>query len=194
MSTLAHRAAYDDQQGAFYSAAIGRALTVEAYRNTNSFLPYYRHDRDDYLTVVLQFTHRKRLGSALASVHLHYIPEVPLLLAAQNVYFYYEYSWQTTGGVFPALATWTTGNATLTINPADVYKHLLFNIVTNVAAPANEGYSSIMVFTLARLGTSGLDTFTTAKSSGTAAANLAIIGLDQHLIVDRSGSLREGSE
>lgn len=186
---------HDDMQGAAQASAGISALTSEAYRDTAFVMPFFRHDQNDTLSMTFQFSHRRKLGSPLDSIHIHYIPMVNPA-AIENVYFSYSYAWKTTDTEFPALVSWTSGNATLPIQTTDAFKTLLFSIVTNIAAPANEGYSSILLFRITRLGTDPLDTYDTDKATppGTAAANLGLLYFDCHYVTDRRGSALESSD
>jgi len=184
--------AHDDQQGAVQASAGISALTSEAYRDTAFIMPFFRHDQADTLSLTFQFSHKRKLGSPLDGIHIHYIAMVNPA-AIENVYFSYSYSWQTEGGEFPLLASWTNGNATLPIGTTDAFKNKLFSIVTNIAAPANETTSSILLFRITRLGTDPLDTYDTDKATppGTSAANLGLQYFDCHFITDRRGSVSE---
>lgn len=187
---------YDDALGMAQVARGSAALTVEAYRDTTFLLPFFRHDQNDELFFVFQFSHRKKLGSALASIHIHCVPMVDPSVSPQNVYFQYKYTWQKPGDLFPADASWTAGFSTLSVATGDAFKHVYHNLVTNIAAPASETYSSIMLCMVQRLGTDANDTYNTDKATppGTAAANLGLLYVDCHYQTERRGSLLETSD
>ena len=183
---------HDDMLGNVQASAGISALTSEAYRDTAFVMPFFRHDQDDTLSLTFQFSHRRQLGSPLDSIHIHYVPMVNPV-AIQNVYFSYSYSWQTVDAVFPALVSWVSGNLTLPIGTTDAFKHKYAPLISAIAAPANEIYSSVLLFRITRLGTSPSDTYNTDKATppGTSAANLGLLYFDCHYITDRRGSVTE---
>jgi hypothetical protein len=172
-------------------------LTIEAYRDTKLLMPFMRRDQDDTLSLIFQFAHRKKLQSAIASVHLHYIPMVnPIDVITKNiVYWEYEYYWHNLDASVPAVASWVTGNLTLAIGAADAHISRVFDFFVNIAAPASETYSSFLLFYISRLGSSGAaDTYEASKADHTAQANLCIEGIDVHFQTDRAGSLTEDAD
>jgi hypothetical protein len=184
---------YEDQQGAVASAVGVSALTEEQYRDTGFLMAFFRHDQDDTLHLTFQFSHRKKLGTPIASVHIHCIPMVNPAIP-QNVYFGYKYTWQDIGSEFPSDASWITGNATMTVGITDAFKQRAHGIVVAVPAPIGEGYSSMVLFRLQRLGTNPLDTYNTNKAGGTPAANLGLLYMDCHFQTERRGSLAQFSD
>lgn len=187
---------HDDMQGSVQAAVGVSALTTEGYRDTGFLMPFFRHDQDDTLYFTFQFSHRKKPGSPIDSVHIHCVPMVAPSSSPQNVYFAYKYSWQKLGDAFPANASWVASNAVMPVVTADAFEHVYFPIVSNIAAPANETYSSILLFTLQRLGTNIMDTYDTNKATppGTAAANLGLLYVDCHYDTERAGSLLETAD
>lgn len=187
---------YDDMLGPIQGATGVSALTTEAYRDTAFLMSFFRHSQVDAINLTFQFCHRKKLGSSLASIHIHCIP-MANPAAPQNVYYSYSYSWQKiNGSEYPLSASWTSGNSTMTVGTTDAFKHKIHSIVTNVSAPASEGYSSILLIRLARFGTSPNDTYTTNKATppGTASANLGLLSVDCHYQTERRGSILEATD
>lgn len=184
---------YEDVIGLYNTATATAALTIEAYRDTGFFMEFTRHDQDDVIGYFrFQMSHKKRLGTAL-ELHLHCIPMVNPA-ADQVVRFEVQYSWQKAGDAFPTVATWTTATADMTVTTTDAFKHKLFELIASVPAPSGESYSSYFCVRVRRLGTSASDTYTTSKASGTAQANLAILGVDCHIVHDRNGSILDHSD
>lgn len=196
---MSHRVTlvHDDMLGNVQQGAGIAALTTEGFRDTPFLLSMMRHDQDDVICFATQFSHGRKLGSALASIHLHYIPLADPA-APQVVYFDCRYWWATTNVAVPANTSWVASNPTITISPGDVHKLKIASLVDGpIAAPVGEGYSSILFIYLARLGTSPNDTYDTAKTTppGTAQANFAPVYVDVHYLRDgRGGSLLEYSD
>jgi hypothetical protein len=188
---------YDDQQGPIQAGANIAGITIEAYRDTKMLMPFMRHDQDDTISLTFQFSHRKKLGSALASIHLHYIPMVnPDDVITKNiVYWEYQYVWHNLDAAVPAVASWTTGNSTLAIGAADAHICRTHDFAVAIAAPGSETYSSFLLLYISRLGSSAAqDTYEAGKADHTAQANLCIEGVDVHFQADRMGSLAEDTE
>lgn len=187
---------YDDQQGQFNLATGVSGMTVQAYRDTSFFIEHTQHNQDDVVGYFkFQFSHKKRLGSALTSCHIHCIPCGANPGSPQVVRFGFSYTWQNSDGTFPANASWTTSTSDMTIGTTDQYKAKIHSIITSVSAPASESYSSWLLIRITRLGTDGGDTYTESNPNGTASANLAILGVDCHIQVDgRGGSVNEKSD
>lgn len=184
---------YDDMQvmAATASHPLASSLTQEEYRDTALTLTFMSHDADDVLTTIMQMAHAKALGSNLGDLHMHV---VPMAAGAGDVYFEVSYSWQNVGGTFPATASWTTSNVTASFVAGDQYDHKTITLLSDIAPPASEGYSSILLCTITRLGTNTLDTYTTNKDHGTGAANLGILSIDGHIPIDRVGSVNTFSD
>lgn len=179
---------YEDQQVAianfaFFSLA---TPTVEDYRDTDHRMMFFAHNQNDEVSLQAQFSHRRRLGVNLGDIHVH---TVPMANASGNVYWEMKYTWQAVGSEFPATASWTTVNSTQSITAADQYIHTTHTLATDITAPDPDGYSTFLLIELRRLGTDTNDTYDTDKPSGTGAANLGILNLDCHYLVDRSGSI-----
>lgn len=180
---------YDDQQGNVGTALSGSSQwSLAAYRDTGFILPFLRRDQDDFIYMSFQFSHRRQLGTNLASAHVH---AIPMASADGNVYWSYAYVWVKNGDAVPAIASWTSGNVTTAVLGADQYKEKIYNILTNIAAPASETDSSVLYVKLTRLGTNLSDTYDGDAGSGTAANNFAIVYLDCHTLVHKDGSDNE---
>jgi len=180
---------YDDQQGDVSTALIGTAQwTTEQIRDTGFIVPWLRHDQDDFFQIRVQFTHRRKLQTNLASLHIHAIPGGAV---SGNVYFSYAYTWVKADDTIPAISGWTSGNITTAVAGTDQWKHKVYNLLTNISPPTSESHSSMLLVKLSRLGTNILDTYTDSKPSGTAQANFGVLYLDCHTQVDKPGSDNE---
>lgn len=184
---------YEDILGQYNLATGTSGMTLEAYRDTGFNIEFTRHDQDNVIGYFkFQMSHKKRLGTAL-ELHVHCIPMVNPA-SDQVVRFELQYSWQKAGDEFPTVSSWTTETADMTVTTTDAFKHKLFELKSSIAAPSSESYSSYFLCRVRRLGTDGGDTYTTSKASGTAAANLAILGVDCHILHDRNGSILDHAD
>lgn len=184
---------WDDIQG---SVAVGNAvsaLTNEAFRDTPLRLLFFRHDQDDSLHFVYQFSHKWTLGSTVHP-HIHIIPMAdPPGPGGLDIYFEGQWAWSYGGAAgepVPADAGWTDFTAVHTVNPGDVYKEVVVEL-DEVPAPAWAGASANLLLYLKRAGTDPLDTYTTSKDHGTAAANVCALFSDVHYQADRFGTITE---
>lgn len=192
MSRVRLSVGYDDALGNFANATGVAALVLEEYRDTNYKMYFFKHNADEYIYLATQFPHRRRTSAALADIHLHYIPMVNPA-SAKVVYLSLEYAWAGIGEEMPADAGWSKSNPTITINTTDAYKHLLADLATNIAAPAGDTYSSILLLRLGRLGTSLNDTYDDNKGDHTSQANLGLLYVDLHFLCDRFGSIQRAA-
>lgn len=178
--------AYDDQQGQVGTALTGNTQwSLNTYRDTGLIVPFLRRDQSDFINLIFQFSHRKQLGTVLASLHAHVIG---MAASAGNVFWSWAYTWQNVGSIIPAIGSWVTGTTTSPIAAADQYKMLLLDIFTGIAAPASEDYSSHLFVKLSRIGTNISDTYQGNAGTGVASENLAIAYVDCHFPMDRPGS------
>ena len=178
---------HDDMQGIMTTVAGGSALGTLAIRDTGCTMLSFQNDNDDIAVQVYQFSHRKKLGTNADSLHLHYyLPSAPS--ANQTVIFNWWYTWYNNGGVIPAIANWITGSPKiLTFTGTELqYSTGLVSIITNLVAPTNEAYSSILRVKVLRNSTGG--------GSDTYDDDLGIDYFDVHYITDRNGSLNEAAD
>jgi len=108
-----------------------------------------------------------------------------------------NYQWCPIGQELLAPTGWTADAATsLTINPGDEFKHLLYELTSApIAVPIGDGYSSVLALEVSRLGnTDAADDYEAAKAVGTGAANLGLLFIDCHYEADRDGSINDDSD
>jgi hypothetical protein len=163
------------------------ALTIENYRDTEFVAYFMRHDQDDKISLEWQMPH----GWDLQSVrpHLHIEPQSDPV-AQQNIRFSGKYVWSKRGEATPADAAWTTFTVDHPVDPGDVFIQRTVSLAT-VAPPASPAPSDILMMWVKRLGQDAADTYTTAKTGGTAAANLKISSIDAHVHVTKTGTSTE---
>jgi len=164
-------------------------LTAEAYRDTVFIMNFFRHDQDDALSLSMEMPTNKRLGSPLGEIHIHCIPMVAPASSPLNVYFQLDYAWHNIGVEFPVAGSWVTTNPVMPVATGDEFKVKEFVLASNISAPANEAYDSILLIRVARLGTNINDTYNTNKAGGTAQANLGLVSVDFPILSDRIGSI-----
>jgi len=174
---------HDDMQGIMTTVSGGSALGTLAIRDTACTMLAFQNANDDIAVQVYQFTHRKKLNTNLDSVHLHYfLPNKPN--ANDTVILQYAWVWYNNGAVIPAIANWNTGTKTHTFTGSEAqYSTGIINVITNLAHPENEQYSSLLRVKVTRDSTGvGSDTYN---------ADLGIDYFDVHFIADRQGSIYE---
>jgi hypothetical protein len=176
---------YDDISGKIQSAQTGgTAWTIEAITGTPFIAGALRNNSTDIVQVSLQTPHRRKLGSILASIHIHYV-----LQAASNVnetiIWTGRYAWVNAGSEVPATANWIAFTGTgLTQNlgtAKNVRYYGIHTIKSDINAVENEGYGSILLIELTR-------------GNGSYAGKLAILDVDAHSIMNRLGSENEASD
>jgi len=175
---------WNDLYAQINEATGNEALTYEQYRDSNLFLKFFRHNQDDKISMTYQMSHE--WDGTPVQPHMHW---VPMSSGSGDVIFEYSYSWWTVSGSLGAVNTWTKAYITASITPANQYQHLVTNFGGEISPPANAHESSLLVFTVSRLGGSAQqDTYTTSKDHGTNSANVGIIFFDLHYKRSKSGT------
>lgn len=178
--------AHDDIQGVLGTALTGvTQWTPAQYRSTG--IVFNNVQSGDVFSMVFQMPHRKKLGTNLDSVHLHYIPNAS---ANGNIAFTYAWGWYGHGDVIPNTLPNTGVVPDIALLTTDQYKLKLNILISNLAHPGVEGYSDILLvrFTAAAPG-AGTNWW---ASGGTNTITIAY--MDAHYITDRAGSLYEASD
>lgn len=171
---------YVDQIGQYQPAVGGTVLNSIDYRSTGHRILYW-DGTNEIAHFVFQLNHNKALGEPIKSLHMHFIP---LEAVSGTMVFNINYHWN--AGYLsevPASTGWTSTSATFVATSAHQYKHCIVNLATNIPAPSAEGYSSMFMVTINRIG-SGLDDYGTA----------GILYVDIHYPTDRQGSIFEYSD
>lgn len=184
--TYRHWETHDDMQGIVGTAIGASALGTITIRDTGFPILCFQNLNDDVVYFQYQMPHAKKLGTPVDSVHLHcYLPAAPG--AGNTLIFNWEWTWYNNGALIPATASWNKDTYTYTFVGTEAqYSTLYIPIITNLAAPANETYSSILLVKITR--------DSTGPGSDTYNADLGIVYTDAHIIKDRWGSLTEGSD
>ena len=179
---------WDDILGDVTQGTATGALTYEQYRDTGHLAYHFRHDQDDALYHRFQFSHRWNRGAV--KPHIHWVPCVNPA-SPQVVQFYYAYAWASPGVEVPAATGWVSAEVSATVGTSDAFKPKITALVT-ITPPADTPESAFLLLTVKRLGSSsGSDTYTTSKGSGTGAANVALLGVDVHYQSEKIGTTAE---
>lgn len=150
-------------------------VTTEVYRDTPQLKEFARHDRDTQFHIDAQMPHTWAQTDARLHVHL-----IPMAAGNGDAYFSGQYFFAGQGDETPATASWTSYTQAIALTSGQQYTKQYRSVVT-CAAPASPGSSDILSIFLQREGTDPLDTYTTVKDHGTAAANLCIESIDLHI-------------
>jgi hypothetical protein len=144
----------------------------------------------------MQINHNRRPGTKIHDLHMHYIPMVAPG-GVKVVRMQVSYQWCPIGVELADPTGWTTPGATsLTINPGDEFKHLIYELITTpIAVPTGDSYSSLFACQVTRLGNSdAADDYEAGKAVGTGAANLGLVFIDAHYESDRDGSINDTTD
>ncbi|MEY2701586.1 MAG: hypothetical protein RLY43_219 [Bacteroidota bacterium] len=183
LTTHGEQTGFDDVLGDIRTALTGASQWLETQVGATGFiLPHLQAGQNDYFQFKIQFPHRKVLGTAIASLHLHVIPSVA---NTGKVKYQYAYCWVNVGDAIPLIGNWAGTTIEVDVDAADVLKHKLHSIVTNITLP-NETYSSILLIKVTRLSQGqGADTYT---------GNIGLLYMDAHITVGQFGSKFELSD
>lgn len=167
---------YLDSIGITSTALAGvTTYTNREFRTTDVVLPHIA--TNDILSYTFQVNHDKKLGTPLASFHLHVSP-VGSTAASGSTVFTWKWGWYNPNASIDATLP-NTGSTNIVIAAGTQYKHLVYNIITGITAPASEAYSSFFMVQIQR---------TTNVNHST---ELALLGADCHYITKSFGSKQE---
>lgn len=182
-----HEAPFDDRWDdliAVIDEGTGPAqLTYEAFRDIGFFMRFFRHNQSDSVFMTYQLPHQWNSTTSV-SVHAHVIP---MASGSGNAKFDFAYSWINVGSEFPAASGWISGSVTASFTPVNQYKQGIISFGN--FAPVNQRESSIMIFKVERPGSDVLDTYSTNKDHGTAAANIGVLSFDMHYQKSKAGTI-----
>jgi len=163
-------------------AAATGALTRENYRDTGVPLYWWHRSQDDTMYVKQQMPHDWDLGAV--EPHLHLIPAGG---TTGNAVFSGAVAWSRIGALgLPILSGWTPFSVTVALSSVTANGEWLPTAVSlgSFTPPAAaQGPSAFLHVRVTRPGSSNaLDTYDGDKpGAGTAAANIALEGLDYHV-------------
>lgn len=148
--------------------------TMRALRGTKVTCAHIA--KQDIFSDIIQLNHDKTLQAAIDDYHIHFIP-IGAVAGGEAIALDVAYAFLTHGNEFPNALT-SAGTIRIDLVAGDQYKLKIKQLLTDIAAPANELYSSFL-FVEATRRNDGQDTY---------AHEIAIIGSDAHYPSDRYGS------
>ena len=170
--------AHKDSFGFLTSVLVGGSTwTDRLLRGTKMAAPHIA--KNDVFCYKAQINHDKILNENLDGFHVHIIP-IGAVTGNVTAFFDYAYSWLTNGDTFPNTLA-VTGTCQIDLVAGDQYKYLIKPLITYIAPPANEGYSSEIFLQFTRRN-DGTDTY---------AGEFALIDGDVHYTANKVGSVSE---
>jgi len=151
--------------------------TPRLLRSTNVSVPHIA--KADVFTYKAQINHEKTLDTNLDNFHIHILP-IGAVTGGEVIAIDYAWGWVTRGDVFPSTLP-NTGTVLITLSSGDQYKYLIKNIVSNLAYPTGEDYSSEFFIECTRRN-DGQDTY---------AGEFALLDGDCHYLTNHLGSYNE---
>jgi len=184
-----HRApGHDDMLGRVRTAITGAVqATIAQIRDTGFLLEWLMPNADDYEQVTIQVPHRRKIGSLLDSLHIHYVLDDTAPNEGEEVWIDYAYCWISPGEAVPAIVDWSDGSAVLTFDGTEgAHYYNVFSIETLISPPEDEGYGGMILLKMIRN--------STGTPSDTYPGAFGVIDVDAHTPVDRLGSFYEFSD
>ena len=175
---------WDDVFGDVSQGTGPAVLTYEAFRDTGFMMYFFRHNQPDALYMRYQLPHR--WDKTEVRPHLHY---VPMSAGAGKFAVFGRFVWVNYNREIPANASWTHYAASEDLVAGDQYKEKILSLARCVP-PNGSKESAILLISCIR-DHLGADTYTTAKSPGTGAANIGLLSLDTHYRSEKSGTVSE---
>ena len=172
---------YTDLLGEIATAPTGSAQWLTAQIGlTGFFINWLQAGQNDFFQFKTQVDHRFGRAPVLADIHLHYtLSSAPA--AGQTIKLEIQYAWVPINAAIPLIGVWTPVPYTFNFTGAELaLQHNIQAFATDILAPANQTYSSILFFKcLRRSQGGGADTY---------GGNLGLLYFDVHCAADRMGS------
>ncbi len=173
-----------------YNAAVSQLtndIFPRAGGTTGFRLPFFRHDLNQSLSVVLQLPHRWQPGTILRP-HAHVIPAAPIALPRVVIF---SGRWAFAGGKYALTdLAWVRFEYELRLDIGVEYLIQIIDFSRDEGVKPPDGIleSDVFLLELMRNGTDPRDTYTNAKPEGIAAANLGLLALDIHFQACKAGT------
>jgi hypothetical protein len=174
------RGRWDDILGSISQGVGSSVLTYEPWFSVPFRQYWFQHNQLDELNFVYQMSHGWDSTSRVYP-HLHIkIAANPAVL--QYIYIDGWYCWGLNEQTVPTTtAGWLPISVQYPVNPGDIYKCKIINLVAGgVAPPVGATGSSLLYIYMRRATTNPLDTFKTNKAVPTVQANVALDSSDVH--------------
>jgi len=183
---------WDDVQGSISQGAGAGNLTLEFYKDTRFNMYFMRHDQDDELSFVYQFTHTWDYSKVVVP-HLHCVPMADPA-SPLNIRLDGYFVWSRAGYAaypMPSLTGWTPFGVDVPVAPGDIDVQKIVSL-GSISPPSWARESTCLLIYMRRNGTGLGDTYITSKASGgTQAANLGLLSTDVHYRIKRQGTEAE---
>ena len=179
---------WDDIQGRITLGDAVANPTYEAFRDTPWKTYFLRHDQADEMHFALQMSHAWDPTTEVR-FHVHVIPMADPA-TAQTIAFVGQYAWASFDYATPADTGWTDFSGTHVVSPGDAFKEAFVSCF-NATAPAGAQHESAILLIYLKRDSGGADTYTTGKTGGTAAANVAVLSADAHYQKNKDGTSTE---
>lgn len=167
---------HKDSFGLIGTVLIGAGTYVtRLIRNTKIAVPHIA--KNDTFTYKAQYNHDKVLLTNAEDFHIHLIP-IGAVTAGQVINLDWAYGWIKAGDEFPDTLP-NTGTTPITLATGDQYKMLIRSVITDLAHPTDESYSSELFVQVTRRN-DGTDTY---------AGEFALLDGDSHYLTTHFGSL-----
>jgi hypothetical protein len=155
----------------------GGQWTPRLLRSTKIAVPHIA--KADVFTYKCQLNHDKKLLTNLDGFHIHFLP-IGAVTGGEIIALDFAWGWITGGNSFPDTLP-NTGTKTITLVAGDQFKYKIENIVTNLAYPTSESYSSEFFIQCTRRN----------DAQDTYAGEFALLDGDAHYIINHLGSYNE---
>jgi hypothetical protein len=179
---------WDDLSNVPTTGPASTALTIELYKATTWYCPFFRNDSERIYSYQYQMPHAWD-GSPVFP-HVHVVPAAdPPVGPPQIANFSLRWMWLQVGEtIFVNSANWNSRSVTLSIVNGDVDKQRILSLGTMDPPTFNPSTdSAILLFSLTRNAPDGY--IASKTGGGTAAANLAVLSSDIHYRKGKNGSL-----
>jgi hypothetical protein len=180
---------WDDLVGTVGQAAAVAGLVYQFYGDTPFMMYFFRHDRDEALSLSYHMSHRWNLRTV--SPHIHLRPCSP---SDGTVVLDGRYAWSlyNNGQNLPMWAGWTPFRVEVPLLGADQYKEGIATLFNSDPPAAYRHSSATLHIYLRRPGASdAADTYQGGNPYGLAQANLGISFVDCHHKTMRHGTVTE---
>jgi len=178
---------FTDILGEISTAPTGAAQWLTAQIGaTGFFINWLQSGQNDYFQFKTQIDHRFGRPAALADIHLHYLLSTSPG-AGQTINLEIQYTWVPINADVPLIAAWTAVPHVFNfVGGEPALRHSVVVFATNIAAPPNQTYSSLLFFKCLR------------RSQGVGAdsygGNLGLLYFDAHCLATRNGSFAPATD